>query len=402
MSANRTSVFLMSVIAIGTATGAWADFDPKTGLQVGDTAPKNFTEYCQGELPADRQARFNAGLAEAEGALKAGRPRDAESALGKAFAAAYRGGGESEMSIKCLGEPIARRWFQAQLELNRQRTAENPRRPASLLVTAADSGTNGLLAEIRRKKPAQFVWAINELEGIIERYAAEKQFGVYLLSEEDAIAAACAEALEPLKTEADKAHRDALAREAMAFDRPADKQELAAATALRSGEQIAGAMAGIKIDSNSQQEAMIMARRVAKSRELLSNARTWNLVNYEEVRESPSSIRAGERGDTLFARANDTNLGLSARDSFYADAIGYYKFGGWKNRISQAEAARANIQSALEAEQARQRAAMDKAREELKDEADQFRQAQEGMKKTEAEQQRFEDEADAMEAELGF
>jgi hypothetical protein len=116
----------------------------------------------------------------------------------------------------------------------------------------------------------------------------------------------------------------------------------------------------------------------------------------------PSSQRAGERGDTMLAKANDASLSLGAKDVFYAEAEKYFDFAGFSDEEATAASARAAIQPDLKAQRDRQRESFDQARERLKSEAASARQAAEGMRKTEAEKQAFKNEADALEAELGF
>ena len=135
------------------------------------------------------------------------------------------------------------------------------------------------------------------------------------------------------------------------------------------------------------------------SMELLREARGWDPDSYTNEQARPDSRRARKRGDAMLALADDASRSLDARDRLYSAAVSYFEFGGWTRQASQAKAARSAIQADLKAQQARQRAEMDKALEKKRRDLEQ---ARESMTKTEAEKERFKDEADALEAELGL
>jgi hypothetical protein len=402
----QTWSIMLGIAAIGVFANAQADFDAKTGQWTGDVSPQSFAEYCRGELPADRQATFFAELDKAERVLAARNTADAKTALGKALSAVYRGGAETDIAVKCLGEPIALRWFTTQLALRRQVSRSGPRGTGpdytTLYVAAADRGTDGIVEVVSSQSATRFVRSVQTLKGIVDRIEADRKYGAFILPGEEAIEKACRDAVDPLSERARREHRATLAAEDQAFNRPATGQEIEATNAMGGAEALASAIAGVKVDATFTKETMVMRQRVSESRELLSTARIWNLGRYDDIQSRPTSQRARKRGDALLARANDTQHSFGARDRFYDYAIAYYKFGHWDNQVAKAASARDAIQPALQAERERQRANREKAREDMASRAEQVNQAREKMNKTEAEKQTFREEADALEAELGF
>jgi hypothetical protein len=197
-------------------------------------------------------------------------------------------------------------------------------------------------------------------------------------------------------------HRESLAAEERAFNRPPTEQELAATESVSDAGAFASAIAGIEIDTMATKESMLMQRQVDESQNLLREARAWDLERSGDIKSRPTSQRAGARGDILLARADDTQLGLRARDMLYRDAEQYFEFGGFSDKEAAASTAREAIQSALQAERNRQNQAVEKAAAEFEGKREAVQKAVDDMQKTEAEQQSFKDEADALEAELGF
>ncbi|MDH3947669.1 MAG: hypothetical protein OEU74_01795 [Gammaproteobacteria bacterium] len=379
-----------------TTVSVRADFNTSTGQWDGDVSARSFAEYCRDEMPADRKTKFYTQLDQAEQALAARKTNDAEAAMGKALSAVYRGGAESDISVKCLGEPSARRWFNAKLAL--QRLAPTP----ELYVTAADHGSDGLVDVVSTYSATRFVQSIRTIEGISSRIEAEQQYGVFMLPEEEDIAKACRDAAGPLSQQARRKHQATLAEEGKAFNRPASEQETAAANAMGGAGDLASAITGVDINTAYRKETLLIQQRVRESKLLLREARTWNLEHYDNMQSRPTSLRARKRGDVMLEKASDTRLSLGARDEFYESAIAYYEFGGWNKLATKAASARDAIQAVLKAEQERQRAEQEKAKDEMASRAEQMKQAREKMIKTEAEKKSFKEEADALEAELGL
>ena len=104
----------------------------------------------------------------------------------------------------------------------------------------------------------------------------------------------------------------------------------------------------------------------------------------------------------MLTKANDPQFSLGARDRFYRDAERYFEFGGFSDRAATAESRRAAIQPELQAERDWQKAALEKAAAEFESKGEDVQKAIDDMQKNESEKQSFMDEADALEAELGF
>jgi hypothetical protein len=373
---------------------------------VGDVSARSFAEYCRGELPSDRRSKFFTALDTADSALASRNMKAAQNAFGEAREAAYRGGADSDLSVKCLGESVARRWFEAQLELNRQRSAIDSRgsedETAALYVTAADQGAKAVVMWVGGKKPRRFVASIRTLEGIVDRLDNDRGFGAFMLTEENALANACRKALTSLRERAALEHRRALREEEESFRRLITDQELAASDALKNARVLALAATGVDVGTTWDRDSIVLRKRASESQEHLRMARVWNLEIYEDRQDMPSSRRARQRGDEMLSRAKDTNSSLPLRDALYKEARRYYDFGGFKEASASAASAHETIQSALQAERDRQDKLLDQAKARMDEEAESIRQAAEDMMKTDSEKRRFEDEADALEEELGF
>ncbi len=371
----------------------------------GDVAARNYSEYCQGPLSADRKARFEKDLQNIEQALAAGDLAKANNASSAAQIISFRGDSDRHhaVSVKCMGRDTAQRWHNASLELDRQRAAQpigaeyHVERPPYLI--AADSGSKGLIEEIKSREAAQFTGGIRNLQNIVEELEWQRSFGAYILADEEAIISACNTALGPLIKQANENMQAALVAENKAFNQQLSKDEL---NLINNTGAIAQAMTGVKMDSGGEEEAYVMNRRVAGSMDQLREARAWDLAGYANKQLGSVADRARTRGDTMQNKANDTSLLFTTRDQFYEDAIRYYEFGDWRQQATTAKSARGAIQKDLQAEEARREATNEKARQELEVKAEAMRQTQQSMQKTEAEKQSFKDEADALEAELGF
>jgi len=188
-----------------------------------------------------------------------------------------------------------------------------------------------------------------------------------------------------------------------AFNRAPTEQEKAL---LKSGSTFGAAM-GAGMDS----DALLTGQRVGESSNLLHDARDWNFVLFKDSgksedniswQELPSSKRARQRGDTLLAKANDASNTFTARDSYYDMAIDYYSFGHWNSQRDAAVAAEASIQDDVMAERQQAEEKMQQMQADMESRLENAEQAMESMQKTEAEKKSFNDEADALEAELGF
>lgn len=402
----RLASILLGVTAVGLLVNAQADRNPVTGEWEGDVAAQTFAEYCRGELPADRMTTFFSELDKAERAVAAGKTDGTVTALNGAWEAAYRGDAYNDNGVRCLGEQATRRWIKANLALWRLGAGSGPDGVGGnftgMYVAAADGGTDGIIADVSALPARGFRNSLTGLEGIVSVTDGRRSFGALVLPEEDAVANACRAAIGQLHQMAVRRHRESLAAEERAFNRPPTEQELAATESVSDAGAFASAIAGIEIDTMATKESMLMQRQVDESQNLLREARAWDLERSGDIKSRPTSQRAGARGDILLARADDTQLGLRARDMLYRDAEQYFEFGGFSDKEAAASTAREAIQSALQAERNRQNQAVEKAAAEFEGKGEAVQKAVDDMQKTEAEQQSFKDEADALEAELGF
>jgi len=253
--------------------------------------------------------------------------------------------------------------------------------------------------EISSEPAHRFRGAVGSLEQIAARVDKDREFGAYILPQENAVAAACRDAVSQLRKLADQKHRAALEAEDRAFNRPLSEQEISFAESAANTQAATMAIVGVNMDTGHDKEAPFIAMRVTESQRHLRDARAWDLDEYDDPTTEPSSRRALERGDTMLARANDPAQGLEMRDDLYQDAEKYFQFGGFSKQAKAAESQRDAIQPALQAEKARREQQRDAA---LEQKAAAMQQAVDDMQKTEAEKQSFNEEADAMEAELGF
>jgi len=326
--------------------------------------------------------------------------------MGRAFEAAYRGGADTETSIKCLGEPIARRWWKARLEIDRQRAKQaSPRhrnRDSTLRATAADHGSSALVTLVGDMKPARFVSSVRSLEVMLERLDAERRFGAFMLAEEDAFEKTCREALGELRRRAAQEHDDALAMEEPIFARPISQQERAATDMAVDADAMIDAIAGEPLDMGVDSERIVLRNRVRESRLLLRAARTWNLTSTGEQRSLPSSLRAKRRGDEMTARARQPGGNVELQAAAYDAAIGYFEFGGFGDEGTAVAVERAGLEDALLARRAEREARIEQAAEKMKQEAEALKRSVNDMRKSESQKKAFDDEAKALEDELGF
>jgi hypothetical protein len=404
-NSSTTRHRLVALVGLLLWAGASADIDPRTGRAGGDAAARSFAEYCEGELPAARQQRFYTELESAERALAAGDLAVADAARGRAWEAAYRGGADNDLAVKCLGQATAQRWLDMRLGIYRLQAGQAGDKRvglAALYVTAADEGADALVRIIGAQPVAGFRASLTALEEIVARLDAERAFGTYLLPAEDRVEQACRAAIPPLRGRAGQAHTAALAAEDQAFNRSATDAERSAAASMGNAEALAGAFAGLALDTQAEQEAMLTGIRIRESQDHLRDASLWNLERYDDPTARPAAQRARQRGESLLAMAEDGARSLRSRDAFYRDARWYFDFGGFAAQAESVAARRAAIQPALEAEQAERERQLERVRAETERRAESAQQAVEGMRKSEAEQQSFREEADALEAELGF
>lgn len=404
----------VALALVATATG-WpfvhaASAAPAAATRASDAAPATFAEYCEAELPAERRARFDRALSKAEEALAKGNRVNAERPLEQAFEAAARGGANSDVSIKCLGETVARRWFEAQLQLKRLRAAADAKRnrveTPSLYAMAADQGAQAIVKTVEGLQPPRVVASIGRLEGIAERLDGDRQWGAFILPEEVAIERACREAVRDLRNHAAREHQSAMEAEAASFTRTITDQDLAASGVMQDARGLANTFFGVDVGSAADKDVIMLRIRTSESLENLRLARLWDLEREANPPRSASSGRARQRGDELLARAGENawekGASLALRDALYREARRYYDFGGFEEAAKAAATAHKSIESELREARLRQEEAVDQDKTRFNVDAQSIQKAAEDVMKTDAEKERFKHEADALEDELGL
>jgi len=401
---------LTGITIVGAVTNARADIDPVTGeMNRGDAAAQSFAEFCRDELPADRENRFYVELDNADQALVAGNVDAAGGALNNAWQATFRGGGETDASVRCLGEQATRRWFNTRLELWRKGSSAGlgggmGRDYATLYVVAADRGADGIVDVVSKRPAEDFVWAYHSVEDIVEVYKWAREFGTLLLPEEGKIEKAARESLPALQEYAKREIKATLAAEDKAFNRPATQMERDAAARLGAIGKLAESMAGVETGTADQQQLLLVSRQVDESRALLDKVRGLEVAPVFGYTNEPmpAAIRAEKRGDSLFERGNDESLTLEFREELYEMSMRYYGSCDCRDQAAIVAAAKDAIQPALQAERAARQRKMEKMQAEMQQQAEAMQQSVDDMQKTDAEKQSFKDEADALEAELDF
>jgi hypothetical protein len=398
------AIFGLVIFQPGLADGK---FDADTGQETNWANagyPPNFAALCEGDLTPARQAAFDSNLAKAEQALKAGDMESARDALGRADSAGMRGPNETFFgaAIKCQGEAKARRLFIAWRDYYLALKAQG-RKDIPIWVIVADSGKSGLLEYTQNYDGDEYRRAVIGVQKIIDSKEQERDYGAFLLSQEQAMLQASIDAIPAMQAYAESKHTAALAEEEKAFRWMPTQQEMS----MIESSAAMGAGMGMAMDS----ELVLTGRRVSLSADLLQDARDWNFVLFKDSgnaldnitwQQLPSSKRAQQRGDTIMSKANDGSLSYESRDAYYEMAIDYYSFGHWNSQRDAAVAAKARIQDSLLAEQQQAAAKVEQMQADMEVRLKSAEQGMEAMKKTDAEKKSFNDEADALEAELGF
>jgi len=366
--------------------------------------PPNFAALCQGDLAPELQAEFDTNLDKAEQALQAGNLNQAREALSRANSAAIRGPNETFYSaaLKCQGKTKARRMFVASRDYHLARKSQG-NKDIPFWVIVAGGGKSGIMNYTQAYDGNKYRRAWMSVQTIIDEKERDRDYGAFLLSEEEAMLMACRDALPAMRAHANDKHAAALAAEKEAFDRQPTKQEQSVAQNSTS----AGAMLGMAIDT----ELFLTGQRVGLSKSSLQDAQNWNFAfdkfgtkveDDTKWQQLPSSQRAKQRGNTLLAKADDSNISFTSRNAYYDMIVDYYKLGHWNTQLAEAEAAKARIQDGVMAEQQQSEQRMQQMQAEMEEKAEDMKAALESMQKTEVEKKSFNDEADALEAELGF
>jgi hypothetical protein len=348
-------------------------------------------------------------LGELEAALARGDLEQAERAKSEAEGATQDvAGWTGALGVKCVGEPTFRRYFKDSQAVTQLRAGQNPADTRSqvmarLWIVANDSGKGpDHILEVIPDNYNQYSRAWYDLNSTAETVEYYREIGVFVLPEEAAIERAALKAVKLIDARARERSRQALAREAEAFYRDPTQIEKDGAQRLENLAPLASSMAGIEFDAAEQTELQFARQRTRESREQLDTARGWAFSANSDSGQSPANLRAAERGDEVLTWADNKELSFTIRDEYYALALDYYNWCNCKDRAANAVAGKKAIQPQLLAEQERRQEQIDQAEERLKGQAEEMQRTLDDMQKTDAEKKAFEDEADALEAELGF
>ena len=396
----QISTLLMAIAGLGLAINVAAQSNTPATRPVGDAIPQDFAEICEIGLSEGGRQLFYEQLARAEQALAAGQGETAADAMTRAGQQVY-----GEPGIKCLGEPTYRRWFDTKVALWRLGLDAGDTDYGAIqtanryALIALDRDSDAVVAAVTKEPAKRFKTSYRNVEMVAERIDYHRRIGAFLLPEEARIEANCRSALAKLRDYAAQQIETALQAEAVAFKRPATEFEQQGMQSLNAVGQISQAMAGVDMSDPDADAAMLVTLQNRDSRDQLRIARDHELDPPPTPGKDASGLRAEQRGDELLARANDTARSLRYRDSVYELAADYFSWCECDAKQANAESARAAIQPALAAEEADREAKLEAATDRLRQDAEQ---AMQDMQKTEAQKKSFQEEAEAMEAELGF
>jgi len=368
-----------------------------------------FEDGCSREPPEVMRPNVIEKLGELEAALSRGDLEQAEKSKFEAEGATQDAAGwTGALGVKCVDEPTYRRYFEDSQEVVQLRAGQNPADTKSqvmarLWIAASNSGKGPeYILEVIPDKYNQYSRAWYDLNGVAEAVEYYREIGAFVLPEEAAIEHAALEAVNLIDSKARERSRQALAREAEGFYREPTQIEKDGAQRLENLAPLASSMAGIEFDAAEQTELQFARQRTRESREQLDVARGWAFSANSKNEQSPANLRAAERGDEVLTWAGNKELSFTIRDEYYELALDYYNWCNCKDKAATAVAAKEAIQPQLLAEQARRQEQIDQAEERLKGQAEEMQHALDDMQKTDAEKKAFEEEADALEAELGF
>jgi gas vesicle protein len=368
-----------------------------------------FKDGCSREPPEVMRPVVIEKLGELEAALSRGDLEQAERSKLEAEGATQDvAGWTGALGVKCVDEPTYRRYFEDSQEVVQLRAGQNPADTKSqvmarLWIVANDSSKGpDYILEVIPDKYNQYSRAWYDLNGVAETVEYYREIGAFVLPEEAAIERAALEAAKLIDAKARERSRQALAREVEVFYRDPTQIEMDGAQQLENLAPLASSMAGIEVDVAAQTEYQFARQRTRESREQLDVARGWAFSANSENGKSPANLRAAKRGDEVMTWADNEELSFTIRDQYYELALDYYNWCNCKDKAANAFATKEAIQPQLLAEQTRRQEQIDQAEERLKGQAKDMQRAIDDMQKTDAEKKAFEDEADALEAELGF
>jgi hypothetical protein len=309
------------------------------------------------------------------------------------------------MSGRCVGNALWSRAYQLRLSIAKMLGQEeekkgqstNPQAALEWFVQSGElEGASRVIPKLANTASGTSS-VISRLRTKLASFDQVREHGFVLLPEEQAAATFWQTKLDDTISYARTKGGETLREEATLLTRDATDQELQIEQLEQDQRTLVAAMFGDD-ELAVQNEAMRDINRAAASQSMLSNARDW-FAAIDDTEAAPARDRALARGNALMSKAEDNSVGLETRDLLYGAAADYFRLAKSSDRREAAERSQLAIEPALEAERAKRAARLEQRSEEL---ADSARKARKDMEKTEAEKQSFKDEADALEAELGF
>ena len=308
------------------------------------------------------------------------------------------------VSVRCLGDDVSRRWFETgqRAALGNARAAQSEGQVATAII---EYGKGGSLDEVRTLAGGLAEDSV-AFKGLVGQFTAMGTWTPSLgvggdlppLPEQARLMESYLALAREFAARLEKGASRRLAEESTLMSAPISAQERSLMNAQGAGDALFAAV------TNTQAEAAkripVEVVRVQESQRLLADARDM----LDAARADPGSAlaRAVERGDQMRVVAADESVVPYARASIHQSAIRYYRIGRAEDKKQRAEAEQPRYDQLAEDAAARRKALAEAAAVDLEKQAAEAREAAAAMEKTEAEKQAFQDEADALEKELGF
>jgi hypothetical protein len=398
---------LFTAILGGTASAATGT-DPITGeeYEIMDSVA-SYAALCDERMEPLREPEVLASIERTNAAIAAHELDAAEAAWTQVYEGSNRGMG-SDLPVRCLSEDTLQRYLDTRTGLwrlgSRLHSDGRGGNFTAVYIAGVDGGTAGVVEFVESLPADEFTNAYRSVHHIGQYAAGAQPGGWPRTAQERALGLACEGALKPLRQYADEEHALALTNETDAFIRPATQTDQDMAAQLREANTMMTGMLGVELVEDDYIGMAVGERQTNDSLALLKRARNYEFGLFSQNNPSPTVRRARDRGDQRLTQANNETLGLKLRDSLYSQALGFFKSCGCDARILEAKAAQERIQPALDEVQQQKSEAMERKAEDMMKNVDPeaIRKSVEEMQKSDAEKKSFKDEADALEAELGF
>ena len=385
----------------------YAATDPITSEEYEVAGSMQYSAICDDRMEPLREPDVLVAIDRTNAAIAAGDLAAAEAAWWQFYKTAHRGAAGDRL-VRCLSEGTLQRYLDMRTDLWRLGssldTEGRSKDYTAIYIAAVDRGTPGVVEGVKALPADQFKAAYRSVYRISQYAEGVDAGGWPRTAQERTLGRACEAALAPLRQHAGQAYDAALADEPEAFKRPATQSDRDLAEQLRAGGSMASGMLGVELIDDQYLETVISERQSRDSLALLQQAQHFEFGQFDQDKPSPTMRRARERGEVRLTQADATSLNLKRRDSLYGQAIKYFDWCDCEGRRAAAKTAQEQIQPALEeAETQRSEAIAKKAEQMMKDiDPEAIKKSVEDMQKSDAEKKSFQDEADALEAELGF